>query len=325
MEVTPQLNQPTSPTTEPAAQKNHAYRSPLRHDVRHAATNDSSGLNDISTSNASSLRGRTHYMDTIFPRFKRSKSSKISHHHATDLIKEELNEDDNNTSFLSLRSKFSAYTYMPKENFFQFERYEKKKFFNEQNINKGSMEPVIETDDDTLFFQKKDIQFLSDFEEDSKIILPNYNIKKKEINTEDIIQEEKEMENIFDDFFEKRWDSLKKNEFFYDKEDPPKLVKNLQGECKTYLPDVITEEYFEDDAREVIKNNSYKLRQKNKIADEIDNSERKKKFSLNKAKTFEESIPSFVIDEAEELKEDEDKNNTDVIKEESDEGNENDA
>ncbi len=52
------------------------------------------------------------------------------------------------------------------------------------------MEPVIEMDDD-IFFQKKNIQILSDLKEDSKIMVPNININKKEIDEEDIIQERK--------------------------------------------------------------------------------------------------------------------------------------
>ena len=171
---------------------------------------------------------------------------------------------------------------MPKDNLFFLE---KKKLFDENNIKPiSSMEPVPETTDENLIFQKPKIQILSDRKEDSKLnVIPNstLNVKKKPLDENEVIQEVKELDGIFDEEFDQKLDSIKiKYKSFYDKEEPPVLFSGLQGECKPFndeVPDEIEEADFEDDAKEVIRKNSLIIQRKKNIADEIDNDYKKAK------------------------------------------------
>jgi hypothetical protein len=184
---------------------------------------------------------------------------------------------------------------MPKESNLFF--FEKKKFFDENAIkNITTMEPVPETYDENLIFQKPKMQILSDKKEDSKlnvITSSNINIKKTPMDENEIIEEVKELDGIFDEEFDQRLDSIKiKYKSFYDKEEPPALFSGLQGECRPFndeVPDEIIEENYEDDAKEVIRKNSMIIQRKKNIADEIDDDFKKIKRKNSKL--------NFVIDD----------------------------
>jgi hypothetical protein len=225
-------------------------------------TNDSSLNNDPLSSSRDSEEKRARRMfDIEYPSLKRCHSTKKYHYSKDykDIIKEEKYEDED--SFCSSRSKFSSYTIMPKDNLFFLD---KKKLFDESTIKAiSTMEPVPETDDDNLIFQKPKIQILSDRKEDSKLnvtLNSNLVVKKKPLDEDEIIQEVKELDGIFDEEFDQKLDSIKiKYKSFYDKEEPPILFSGLQGECKPFnddVPDEIEEADFEDDAKEVIRKNS---------------------------------------------------------------------
>ena len=182
------------------------------------------------------------------------------------------------------------------------------------------MEPVPETYDENLIFQKPKIQILSDRKEDSKLnVIPNstLNVKKTPLDENEIIQEVKELDGIFDEEFDQKFDSIKiKYKSFYDKEEPPALFSGLQGECKPFndeVPDEIEEADFEDDAKEVIRKNSILIQRKKNIADEIDSDfkKKKKKFGIIKEQ-------KISIDEKDELNNKED-NDEKEEKEEKDE------
>ena len=200
-------------------------------------TNDSSLNNDqLSSSRDSEEKRARRIFDIEYPSLKRCHSTKKYHYSKEykDIIKEEKNEDENDSfcSFISNRSKFSSYTIMPKDNLFFFE---KKKLFDENNIKPiSSMEPVPETTDENLIFQKPKIQILSDRKEDSKFnVIPNsiLNVKKTPLDENEVIQEVKELDGIFDEEFDQKMDSIKiKYKSFYDKEEPPVLFSGLQGE-----------------------------------------------------------------------------------------------
>ena len=290
-------------------------------------TNDSSLNNDPLSSSRDSEEKRTRRsFDIEYPFLKRSNSTKKFHYSKDykDIIKEEKYEDEGDSfcSGISGRSKFSSYTIMPKDNLFFLE---KKKLFDENTIKAiSTMEPVPETYDENLIFQKKKIQILSDRKEDSKLnVIPNstLNVKKTPLNENEIIEEVKELDGIFDEEFDQKLDSIKiKYKSFYDKEEPPILFSGLQGECKPFddIPDEIEEADFEDDAREVILKNSL-LIQRKKIADEIDNNFKNTKKINSKLLRMKEQ--KAAIDEKEELnnKEDnEEKEEKDVEKEEKD-------
>ena len=89
-------------------------------------------------------------------------------HYTGDFIKEEINEDeDSESSFAShysARTRFSSFTVMPKDRLIFREK--KKMFTDPINIitttTKSIMEPVPETDDDGLCFQKPNIRILVD-------------------------------------------------------------------------------------------------------------------------------------------------------------------
>ena len=158
------------------------------------------------------------------------------------------------------------------------------------------MEPVPETYDENLIFQKPKMQILSDKKEDSKlnvITSSNINIKKTPMDENEIIEEVKELDGIFDEEFDQRLDSIKiKYKSFYDKEEPPALFSGLQGECRPFndeVPDEIIEENYEDDAKEVIRKNSMIIQRKKNIADEIDDDFKKIKRKNSKL--------NFVIDD----------------------------
>ena len=250
-------------------------------------TNDSSCNNDpLSSSRDSEEKKRKRNIDIEFPILQRSHSTKKYHYSNKDyIIKEELHEEDIENSFCSVisgRTKYSCYTIMPKDNLYFLD---KKKIFDENTIKTiCTMEPVPETDDDNLTLQKPLIKLPSDRKEDSKLnVLPNKIVKKQPLNENEIIQEEKELDGIFDEYFDQRLDSIKiKYKSFYDKEEPPALFSGLEGEYKTFvddIPDVVEELDFEDDAKEVIKKNSMIIQRKNKVADEIDIKK------MNKSKT----------------------------------------
>jgi hypothetical protein len=278
-------------------------------------TNDSSLNNDqLSSSRDSEEKRRTRRIfDIEYPSLKRCHSTKKYHYSKEykDIIKEEKNEDENDSfcSFISNRSKFSSYTIMPKDNLFFFE---KKKLFDENNIKPiSSMEPVPETTDENLIFQKPKIQILSDRKEDSKLnVIPNskLNVKKTPLDENEVIQEVKELDGIFDEEFDQKLDSIKiKYKSFYDKEEPPVLFSGLQGECKPFndeVPDEIEEADFEDDAKEVIRKNSMIIQRKKNIADEIDNDFKKGKKLTSKFGQIKEQ--KGFIDEKDELNNKED-------------------
>jgi len=244
-------------------------------------TNDSSLNNEqLSSSRDSEEKRIKRGIDIEYPLYKRSHSTKKYHYskdYKKDIIKEEKNEEEDSfCSFASNRSKFSSYTIMPKEsNLFLFE---KKKLFDENNIKTiTTMEPVPETYDENLIFQKPKMQILSDKKEDSKlnvITSSTINVKKAPLDENEIIEEVKELDGIFDEEFDQKLDSIKiKYKSFYDKEEPPALFSGLQGECRPFndeVPDEIIEENYEDDAKEVIRKNSIIIQRKKNIADEID-------------------------------------------------------
>ena len=263
-------------------------------------TNDSSLNNDpLSSSRDSEEKRIKRGIDIEYPTLKRSHSTKKYHYskdYKKDIIKEEKNEDEDSfCSFASNRSKFSSYTIMPNESNLFF--FEKKKFFDENAIkNITTMEPVPETYDENLIFQKPKMQILSDKKEDSKlnvITSSNINIKKTPMDENEIIEEVKELDGIFDEEFDQRLDSIKiKYKSFYDKEEPPALFSGLQGECRPFndeVPDEIIEENYEDDAKEVIRKNSMIIQRKKNIADEIDDDFKKIKRKNSKL--------NFVIDD----------------------------
>ena len=263
-------------------------------------TNDSSLNNDpLSSSRDSEEKRIKRGIDIEYPTLKRSHSTKKYHYskdYKKDIIKEEKNEDEDSfCSFASNRSKFSSYTIMPKESNLFF--FEKRKLFDENTIkNITTMEPVPETYDENLIFQKPKMQILSDKKEDSKlnvITSSNINIKKTPMDENEIIEEVKELDGIFDEEFDQRLDSIKiKYKSFYDKEEPPALFSGLQGECRPFndeVPDEIIEENYEDDAKEVIRKNSMIIQRKKNIADEIDDDFKKIKRKNSKL--------NFVIDD----------------------------
>ena len=119
----------------------------------------------------------------------------------------------------------------------------------------------------------------------------------------EIIQEVKELDGIFDEEFDQKLDSIKiKYKMLYDKEEPPALFSGLQGECKPFndeVPDEIIEENYEDDAKEVIKKNSIIIQTKKNIADEIDDDF--KKIKRRKSKLNVVIDDKMFIDEKDEL------------------------
>ena len=298
-------------------------------------TNDSSLNNDpLSSSRDSEEKRARRCFDIEYPSLKRYHSTKKFHYSKDykDIIKEEKYEDEN--SFCSSHSKFSSYTIMPKDNLFFLD---KKKLFDESTIKAiSTMEPVPETDDDNLIFQKPKIQILSDRKEDSKLnvtLNSNLVVKKKPLDEDEIIQEVKELDGIFDEEFDQKLDSIKiKYKSFYDKEEPPVLFSGLQGECKTFnddVPEEIEEADFEDDAKEVIRKNSILIQRKKNIADEIDDDFKKVRRNTTKFGTMKET--KIFIDEKDELnnkdeneekeeKEDEKEEKEEEKEEESDKG-----
>ena len=268
-------------------------------------TNDSSLNNEpLSSSRDSEEKRNKRRFDIEYPSYKRSHSTKKYHYSKEykDIIKEEKNEDENDSfcSFISNRSKFSSYTIMPKDNLLFLE---KKKLFEDNNI-KSTMEPVLETYDENLIFQKPKIQILSDRKEDSVIPNSTLNVKKTILDENEIIQEVKELDGIFDEELDQKLDSIKiKYKSFYDKEEPPVLFSGLQGECKPFndeVPDEIAEADFEDDAKEVIRKNSILIQRKKNIADEIDNDFKKKHKRIN-SKFGDIKEQKIFIDEKDEL------------------------
>ena len=304
-------------------------------------TNDSSLNNDPLSSSRDSEEKRTRRsFDIEYPSLKRCHSTKKYHYSKDykDIIKEEKYEDEGDSicSCYSSRSKFSSYTIMPKDNLFFLE---KKKLFDENTIKAiSTMEPVPETYDENLIFQKPKIQLLSDRKEDSKLnVIPNstLNVKKAPLDENEIIQEVKELDGIFDEEFDQKLDSIKiKYKSFYDKEEPPILFSGLQGECKPFddIPDEIAEEDFDDDAKEVIRKNSIIIQRKKNIADEIDDD-----FKKNKRTSKLNLHEKICIDEKDELnnkedneekeekeeKEDKDDDKDEEKEEESDKGSKN--
>ena len=298
-------------------------------------TNDSSLNNDPPSSSRDSEEKKRRIFDIDYPTLKRSNSTKKFHYSKDykDIIKEEKYEDENDSfcSFISNRSKFSSITVMPKDNLFFLE---KKKLFDENTIKNIStnMEPVPETYDENLIFQKPKMQILSDKKEDSKlnvITSSTINVKKTPLDDDDIIEEVKELDGIFDEKFDEKLDSIKiKYKSFYDKEEPPALFSGLQGECRPFndeVPDEIIEENYEDDAKEVIRKNSKIIQRKKNIADEIDDDFKKmrKRNSLVLDIIKDEKAP---IDEKDELnnkeenEEKEDKDDKEEEKEEKEDG-----
>ena len=289
-------------------------------------TNDSSLNNDPLSSSRDSEEKRTRRsFDIEYPSLQRSHSTKKYHYSKDykDIIKEEKYEDEGDSfcSFVSNRSKFSSYTIMPKDNIFLFE---KKKMFEENIKPVSTMEPVPETYDENLIFQKPKIQILSDRKEDSKLcVIPNstLNVKKNLLDENEVIEEVKELDGIFDEEFDQKLDSIKiKNKPFYDKEEPPILFSGLQGESKPFndeVPDEIEEADFEDDAKEVIRKNSIIIQSKKNIADEIDNDFKKTKRMNSKFQEIKEQ--KVFIDEKDELNNKEDNEEKEEKEDEKDE------
>ena len=292
-------------------------------------TNDSSLNNDALSSSRDSEEKRVRRIfDIEYPYLKRCHSTKKYHYSKDykDIIKEEKNEDEDSfCSFISNRSKFSSYTVMPKDNLYFLE---KKKLFDE-NILKpiSTMEPVLETYDENLIFQKPKIPIISDRKEDSKLnVIPNSTLKvnKTPLDENEIIQEVKELDGIFDEEFDQKLDSIKiKYKSFYDKEEPPVLFSGLQGESKPFndeIPDEIEEADFEDDAKEVIRKNSKIIQSKKNIADEIDNDYSKTKRTTSKFSQIKEQ--KVFIDEKDELNNKEDNEEKEEKEEKEDEKDE---
>ena len=297
-------------------------------------TNDSSLNNDPLSSSRDSEEKREkrsrRSFDIEYPSLKRCHSTKKYHYSKDykDIIKEEKYEDEGDSfcSGISNRSKFSSYTIMPKDNLFFFE---KKKLFDENTIKAiSTMEPVPETYDENLIFQKPKIQILSDRKEDSKLnVVPTstLNVKKTPLDENEVIQEVKELDGIFDEEFDQKLDSIKiKYKSFYDKEEPPILFSGLQGECKPFddVPDEIAEADFEDDAKEVIRKNSIIIQRKKNIADEIDDDFKKIKKKNSKLNFIIDN--KMFIDEKDELNhkddiEEKEKEDDKEIKEDKDE------
>ena len=290
-------------------------------------TNDSSLNNDPPSSSRDSEGKKRRIFDIDYPTLKRSNSTKKFHYSKDykDIIKEEKYEDEKDSfcSFISNKSKFSSITVMPKDNLFFLE---KKKLFDENAVKNIStnMEPVPETFDENLIFQKPKIQLLSDRKEDSKLnVIPNstLNVKKTPLDENEIIQEVKELDGIFDEEFDQKLDSIKiKYKSFYDKEEPPVLFSGLQGECKPFndeVPDEIAEAEFEDDAKEVIRKNSIIIQRKKNIADEIDDDFKKNKRLNSKFEIIKEQKIS--IDEKDELNNKDDNDDKEEEKEEKEE------
>ena len=192
---------------------------------------------------------------------------------------------------------------MPKEsNLFFFDR---RKLFDENTIkNISTMEPVPETYDENLILQKPKMQLLSEKKEDSKLNVvtsSTINVKKTLLDENEIIEEVKELDGIFDEEFDQKLDSIKiKYKSFYDKEEPPALFLGLQGECRPFndeVPDEIIEENYKDDAKEVIRKNSMKM--KKNIADEIDDDFKKIKVKNSRLNMLMDD--KMFIDEKDEL------------------------
>ena len=267
-------------------------------------TMDSSSQNNdqLSSSRDSEEKRIRRGFDIEYPTLKRSRSTKKYHYskdYKKDIIKEEKNEDEDSfCSFASNKTKFSSVT--------------------------------PETYDENLIFQKPKMQILSDKKEDSKlnvITSSTINIKKTPLDENEIIQEVKELDGIFDEEFDQKLDSIKiKYKMLYDKEEPPALFSGLQGECKPFndeVPDEIIEENYEDDAKEVIKKNSIIIQTKKNIADEIDDDF--KKIKRRKSKLNVVIDDKMFIDEKDELnhkeeneekEEKDEKEDKDAIKEE---------
>ena len=290
-------------------------------------TNDSSLNNEqLSSSRDSEEKRIKRGIDIEYPTLKRSHSTKKYHYskdYKKDIIKEEKNEDEDSfSSFASNKSKFSSYTIMPKESNLFF--FEKRKLFDENTIkNISTMEPVPETYDENLIFQKPKMQILSDKKEDSKlnvITSSTINVKKTPLDDDDIIEEVKELDGIFDEKFDEKLDSIKiKYKSFYDKEEPPALFSGLQGECRPFndeVPDEIIEENYEDDAKEVIRKNSMKIQMKKNIADEIDDDFKKIKTKNSKLITLVDD--KNFIDEKDELNHKDENEEKEEEKEEKD-------
>ena len=298
-------------------------------------TNDSSLNNDpLSSSRDSEEKRRRRSFDIEYPSIKRCHSTKKYHYSKEykDIIKEEKNEDEDSfCSFISNRSKFSSYTVMPKDNLYFLE---KKKLFDENIKPVSTMEPVLETYDENLIFQKPKIQIVSDRKEDSKLnVIPNSTLKvnKAPLDENEIIQEVKELDGIFDEEFDQKLDSIKiKYKSFYDKEEPPVLFSGLQGETKPFndeVPDEIEEADFEDDAKEVIRKNSLIIQRKKNIADEIDaNFKKPKKLSskfiqlVDEQKGFIDEKDELINKEDNEEKEEKEEEKVEEKEEESDKG-----
>ncbi len=291
-------------------------------------TNDSSLKDDPLSSSRDSEEKRKRSFDIEYPSLKRCHSTKKYHYSKDykDIIKEEKYEDEGDSicSCYSSRSKFSSYTIMPKDNLFFLD---KKKLFDENTIKAiSTMEPVPETYDENLIFQKPKIQLLSDRKEDSKLnVIPNstLNVKKAPLDENEIIQEVKELDGIFDEEFDQKLDSIKiKYKSFYDKEEPPVLFSGLQGECKPFddIPDEIEEEDFDDDAKEVIRKNSRIIQSKKNIADEIDDNLKKNR-RMSKINIDEQNI---CIDEKDELNNKEDNEEKEEKEEKEDKDDEKD-
>ena len=274
----------------------------------------SSFTNDISLNNESFSSSRDYKekknirsFDIEYPHLKRCNSTKKFHYSKDykNIIKEEKNEDDSFCSRISSRSKFSSYTVMPKDNLFFLD---KKRLFDENTIKPiSTMEPVPETCDENLIFQKPKMQIISDRKEDSKLnVMPNstLNLKKNILDENEIIEEVKELDGIFNEELDEKLDSIKikYKSSFYDREEPPLLFSGLQGECNAFtdeVPDEIAEADFEDDAKEVIKKNSLIIQSKKNIADEIDNDYKRNKKINSKSEIIKGQEIS--IDEKEEL------------------------
>jgi hypothetical protein len=346
-EIKEQKNQPTYSRrfltkSKTSRQKpNYSYFGKSIKSGASSFTNDSSLKDDpLSSSRDSEEKRAKRSFDIEYPSLKRCHSTKKYHYSKDykDIIKEEKYEDEGDSicSCYSSRSKFSSYTIMPKDNLFFLE---KKKLFDENTIKAiSTMEPVPETYDENLIFQKPKIQLLSDRKEDSKLnVIPNstLNVKKAPLDENEIIQEVKELDGIFDEEFDQKLDSIKiKYKSFYDKEEPPILFSGLQGECKPFddIPDEIAEEDFDDDAKEVIRKNSIIIQRKKNIADEIDDD-----FKKNKRTSKLNLHEKICIDEKDELnnkedneekeekeeKEDKDDDKDEEKEEESDKGSKN--
>lgn len=254
--------------------KNQSLSSPLVNNHK-SMTNFSSLTDSTNRDSLTDLRKRT-MLETDFPTFKRSQSTKRYHISSKliDGIKEEMNEDDTSSRYscYSFRKKiFSPITIMPKDEILLFDAKPKQEMSS--LLIKEIMEPVPEIEDDNakkddLYLKSPRIKIQSDNKEDATIPLKPLTVRSAPVNETDIIKEEKENQNGYEIV-------RSKYEHFIDKEEPPaKDIRDVQGYCFNY-EDTIKEENNEEEQQTemkafILKKTSSFKKIKKVCADEVD-------------------------------------------------------